>query len=168
MGHRPIGLRTNHYTIPGTGDPDGTIPSQTFTLDQLDVFLPELDYLALTLPLNSATRGIIGERELRLLRPSAVLLNPARGHLVDEAALLRALREQWFAGAALDTHFQYPLPPEHPLWSLPNAILTPHISGSNGSRHYLSRLWDLFAQNIERYLRDEPLLNELATKELSQ
>ena len=95
-------------------------------------FLPHLDYLILTMPLTLATRGIIGERELRMLPPTAVLLNPARGPLVEEAALLAALREGWIAGAALDAHYQYPLPPEHPLWSMPNVILTPHTSGSSG------------------------------------
>jgi phosphoglycerate dehydrogenase-like enzyme len=70
-----------------------------------------------------------------------------------------ALRESWIAGAALDTHFAYPLPPEHPLWKMPNVILTPHISGADHSRAYPARVADLFVQNVERYLADRPLLN---------
>jgi phosphoglycerate dehydrogenase-like enzyme len=130
-------------------------------------FLPHLDFLILTLPLTLATRGLIGERELRLMRPSAVLLNPARGPLVDEAALLAALREGWIAGAALDAHYCYPLPPEHPLWDMSNVILTPHISGSSAGREFLPRVWELFVENMARYLAGRPLLNELSAAELA-
>jgi phosphoglycerate dehydrogenase-like enzyme len=95
-----------------------------------------------------------------------VLLNPSRGRLVDEAALVRALQECWIAGAALDTHFHYPLPPDHALWTLPNVVLTPHISGSMGSRHFQSRLWALFADNLALYIEGKPLMNELAPDDL--
>ena len=70
------------------------------------------------MPLTSANEGIVGEPELRALRPTAYVLNPARGPLIQEQALLRALREGWIAGAALDTHYRYPMPPEHPLWKI--------------------------------------------------
>ena len=80
--------------------------------------------------------------------------------------MVRVLQERRIAGAALDVHYQYPLPADHPLWSLPNVVLTPHISGSDGSRHYLSRLWELFAENLERYVRGAPLLNELVPDDL--
>jgi phosphoglycerate dehydrogenase-like enzyme len=167
VDQRPIGPRPNRYVVPGTGDPQGVVPHRTFTTDRMADFLPPLDYLVLTTPLTSATRGMIGERELRMMRPTAVLLNPARGHLLDEQALLRALSENWIAGAALDTHFQYPLPPDHPLWGMPNVVLTPHISGSSAGREFLPRVWDLFAQNLERFLQGEPLLNELNQEELA-
>jgi phosphoglycerate dehydrogenase-like enzyme len=80
---------------------------------------------------------------------------------------VRALREGWIAGAALDTHYRYPMPPEHPLWGLPNVIFTPHISGSSLSPNFRSRLWDIFALNLGRYERGEPLLNELTAQQLS-
>ena len=166
MGRRPIGRRPNRFVVPGTGDPDGTLPQRTFLVEQMADFLPHLDYLVLSVPLTPATRDLLSERELRLMRPRAFLLNPSRGSLVNEAALLRALREKWIAGAALDAHYQYPLPPEHPLWALPNVILTPHISGSIASRHYLARLWELFAGNLERYLQGQPLMNELSAGDL--
>jgi len=105
--------------------------------------------------------------ELRAMRPTAYLLNPARGPLVQEHALLRALSEGWIAGAALDTHFQYPMPPEHPLWRLPNVIMTPHISGSSGSPFFLQRVWDIFVQNVERLRQNKPLLNLLTPKQLN-
>jgi phosphoglycerate dehydrogenase-like enzyme len=167
MDQQPIGPRPHRYAPPGTGDPDGKAPQRTFVTGELADFLPHLDYLILTMPLTAATRGIIGENELRLMKPTAHLLNPARGPLLVEEALLRALREGWIKGAALDTHFRYPLPAEHPLWDMPNVILTPHISGSSAGREFLPRVWDLFGQNLERFMRSEPLLNELSTAELT-
>jgi phosphoglycerate dehydrogenase-like enzyme len=94
------------------------------------------------------------------------VLNPSRGPLIQEAALLRALREGWIAGAALDTHYAYPLPSDHTLWRLPNVIMTPHISGSAESPHFLTRIWDIFLQNVERYRSGKPLLNELTAAQL--
>jgi phosphoglycerate dehydrogenase-like enzyme len=167
MDRAPIGPRFKRYAPAETGDPEGVLPHRKFTVDAMADFLPHLDYLILTMPLTQATRGIIGERELHMLRPSAVLLNPARGPLVDESALLAALREGWIAGAALDTHYRYPLPPEHPLWDMPNVILTPHISGSSAGREFLPRVWDLFAQNLARYLAGLPPLNELSAEDLA-
>ena len=119
------------------------------------------------MPLNQATAGLIGERELQALPRTAFLLNPARGPIVQEAALISALREGWIAGAALDTHYHYPLPPEHPLWRFPNVILTPHISGSNLSTHYNDRLWALVAENARRLAEGRPLLNEISVAELA-
>ena len=89
------------------------------------------------------------------------MLNPARGPLIQEQALLRALREGWIAGAALDTHYHYPMPPDHPLWRMPNVIMTPHISGSSGSPLFLQRVWDIFVQNVARLLQDNPLSKQL-------
>jgi len=155
------------YTVPGTGDPGGTLPDRVFGPGEELAFLAGLDFLVLALPLTKATEGRIGERELRGMRRSAYLLNPARGPLVQVDALLRALREGWIAGAALDTHYQYPMPPEHPLWKLPNVLMTPHIAGSSLSPRFQARLWDIFAINAERFARDEPLINELTPRQLA-
>jgi len=162
-GVRP---RQSTYTVPGTGDPEGVLPHKVFLAGQEMEFLAGLDFLVVGMPLTSATDGLIGERELRALPRTAFLLNPARGPIVKEAALLRALDEGWIAGAALDTHYKYPLPPEHPLWRRPNVILTPHISGSIRSPHFEERLWHLFAQNIDRFANGQELLNELTPAEL--
>ena len=164
---RPIGPRPNRYVVSGTGDPEGVAAHRTFTTEQMTQFLPHLDYLILATPMTANTRGMIGERELRQLPSTAVLLNPARGPLLVREDLMRALRENWIAGAALDTHFQYPLPPEDPLWEMPNVILTPHISGSSYGRTFLPRVWELFGENLERYLDGRPLLNELTAGELA-
>ena len=85
--------------VPGTGDPNGSLPDKVFGPEQALAFLGGIDYLALAMPLNPANTGRIGERELRAMKPTAYLLNPARGPLVNEAALLRALSEGWIAGA---------------------------------------------------------------------
>jgi len=161
----PVGPRRDSYTVPGTGDPDGVLPDRAFIVGQELSFLAGLDFLVLALPHTRLSNGVVGERELRALPPRAFLLNPSRGPIVQEQALLRALREGWIAGAALDTHFAYPLPPEHPLWGFPNVILTPHISGADHSRHFPGRIGDLFVQNVERYLAGRPLLNEVSAAE---
>ncbi len=158
--------RTGFYSIPGTGDDAGTLPDRRFIVGDEDGFLRDLDFLVLAMPQTAANTGIIGECELRLMKPTAFLLNPARGPLVQEAALIRALDERWIAGAALDTHHHYPMPPDHPLWRMPHVIMTPHISGSDKSPHFLDRVWDLAAQNIARLLAGEPLWNEIAAAEL--
>jgi len=160
--------RPQNYSVPGTGDPDGTLPDRVFQLAEKDEFLSGLDYLLLAMPLTAANRGIIGEHELRSLPDHAYVLNPARGPLIDEQSLLRALREQWIAGAALDTHYYYPMPADHPLWQFPNVIMTPHISGSSANTHFASRVWDIFVQNVRRFLARQPLLNELTREQLSE
>jgi phosphoglycerate dehydrogenase-like enzyme len=159
--------RHDVYTVPGTGDPDGVLPDRVFATGQEPQFLGGLDFLILALPLTKATEGLVGECELRALPRTAYLLNPARGPIVQEQALLRALREGWIAGAALDTHYKYPMPPDHPLWRLPNVIFTPHIAGSSLSPRFKQRLWDIFVTNVGRYARGEPLLNELTPAQLA-
>jgi phosphoglycerate dehydrogenase-like enzyme len=155
------------YTVPGTGDPEGKLPDRIYKAGEELEFLKELDFLILALPLTKVTEGMIGERELQALPRHAYLLNPARGPIIQEAALLRALREKWIAGAALDTHYHYPMPPDHPLWKFPNVIFTPHISGSSLSPNFKQRLWEIFTLNVEHFSRGEPLLNELSASQLA-
>src|SRR5205085_1540705 len=93
-----------------------------------DRLLAESDYVSLHAPATPETRGLIGERELRAMKPTAYLINTSRGSLVDEPALVRALTEGWIAGAALDVLTAEPPPPDHPLLGLDNAIVTPHAA----------------------------------------
>jgi phosphoglycerate dehydrogenase-like enzyme len=141
------------------------LPDRVFTAGQEMEFLSGLDFLILALPHTKQNTGMIGVRELQALPKTAYVLNPARGPIIQEEALLTALRQGRIAGAALDTHFAYPLPPEHPLWRFPNVILTPHISGADHSRHFPDRICDLFVRNVERLLNGQPLLNELTVQE---
>lgn len=158
--------RDNAYCVENSGDVEGTLPDRIFCMAEKFEFLRDLDFLILCTPHTAQTEGMVGGAELDALPERAYLLNPARGVLVQEGPLIVALRSNSIAGAAIDTHYQYPLPPEHPLWKMSNVILTPHISGSSQSPYFLNRIWDLFAQNVARLHAGEPLLNELSPREL--
>ncbi len=108
----------------------GQMPAgmELVTLDRL---VREADLISLHLPLTPATRGLVGERELRLMKPTALIVNTSRGPLINEAALTRALQERWIAGAALDVMEEEPLPANSPLRSLDNIVLTPHFGGQS-------------------------------------
>jgi phosphoglycerate dehydrogenase-like enzyme len=107
-------------------DPFLLIPPPGVELASLEEVLRSSDYLAINCLLNEQTRGMIGTREFRLMKPTACLVNTARGPIVDEAALLEALRENWIAGAGLDVFEKEPLPRDHPLLGMENVIITPH------------------------------------------
>lgn len=119
--------------------------------------LPEADFVVLAIPLTSETKGIINAEALRAMRPSAYLINIARGALVDETALLTALTEGWIAGAGIDAFVTEPLPADHPFWSVPNLFVTPHTSWN--SPHTRTRTVDLFLDNLHRYRTGQPLRN---------
>lgn len=158
-----FGPRPDRY---GSAWTDGAgSPDRGFEPADLAEFLAGLDVLVVTAPLTDETRGTFGARELALLPSHAVLLNPARAHIVDEAALLDALRSGRLAGAALDSHYREPMPPDDPFWTAPNTVVTPHVSGSTGSPHFTERLWELFALNLDRFRSGEPLLNEVADRD---
>jgi phosphoglycerate dehydrogenase-like enzyme len=125
--------------------------------DALDEALPRADHVCLTVPLTDATRHLMDARRLALMRPSAFLYNVSRGAVVDEAALVAALRAGRLAGAGLDVFEEEPLPKESPLWDLENVILTPHVAGV--TPRYYERAATLFADNLERFLAGHPLEN---------
>ncbi|AFY31735.1 D-2-hydroxyacid dehydrogenase [Calothrix sp. PCC 7507] len=126
-------------------------------VDEWRSLLPEVDYLVIATPLTPETTKLIDESVLRALRPSAYLINIARGAIVDEPALITALREGWIAGAGLDTVSTEPLPPDNPLWSFPNVFITPHCSAL--SPYLKERLTELFLDNLQRYQAGLPLRN---------
>ena len=123
----------------------------------LPELLAESDFVVLAVPLTPETRKLIGEAELRAMKETAVLINIARGPVVDEAALVRALKKGWIGGAGLDVFEQEPLTAESELWGMENVILTPHISG--GTTIYNERAAGIFCENLRRYLAGEPLMN---------
>ncbi|HEX5871037.1 MAG TPA: D-2-hydroxyacid dehydrogenase [Longimicrobium sp.] len=125
--------------------------------DALDRILPRSDYLVLAVPQTDETRAMIGARELALLPRGAVLVNVARGGVVDEAALIGALRGGGLRGAGLDVFASEPLPADSPLWGLPNVLVLPHVSGA--SHRFWRRQTDLITQNLRRYQAGESLLN---------
>ncbi|WP_193199171.1 D-2-hydroxyacid dehydrogenase [Nostoc sp. MG11] len=119
--------------------------------------LTEVDYLVVATPLTPETKALIDEAVLRLLPSHAYLINVGRGAVVDESALTKALTEGWIAGAGLDTVSIEPLPPESPLWSLPNLLITPHTSAISSALK--ERIAALFLDNLERYRVGQPLRN---------
>jgi phosphoglycerate dehydrogenase-like enzyme len=147
------------WCLPGTGDPAGDLPEHFYGLDELAVMLPECDYVLIALPLTAATRHLFGAQALRAMRSTAVLINIARGGVVDEPALIGALAAGTIRAAALDVFEQEPLPSTSPLWSMPNVLLSPHITGL--APGYDTRLMALFADNLRRYLGRQPLLNRV-------
>jgi phosphoglycerate dehydrogenase-like enzyme len=125
--------------------------------DQLDEFMRRSDFVVVTAPLTHETRGMIGEAQLRAMKPSAFVICFSRGGIIDDASLLRALNDGWIAGAGLDAHGVEPLPPGSPFWDAPNTIITPHNGAS--SFNAPDRTVKIFEENLERYLNGEPLLN---------
>jgi phosphoglycerate dehydrogenase-like enzyme len=102
--------------------------SANIKLVSLDQLLADSDFVSVHAALTPQNRGLIGERQLRKMKPTSYLINTARGALIDEAALVRALRENWIAGAAVDAYIVEPLPADHPLRTAPNLLLTPHLA----------------------------------------
>jgi phosphoglycerate dehydrogenase-like enzyme len=145
------------YRLPGTGDPEGTLPDEWFSSDQLPELLARSDVVVMCAPLTPQTRQMIGERELLTMKPSAHFINVGRGATVDEVALARALAEKRIAGAAVDVFAQEPPPANHPFYGLDNVILSPHVSGFIPS--YDDKCSGLFAENLRRYLEGAVLLN---------
>lgn len=131
--------------------------SRTVPVRRLAEILPLLDALILAVPLTAGTRGLIGAAELALLPPSALLVNVARGPVVDEPALVDALRAGRLGGAALDVLDTEPLPADSPLWSLPGTIITPHCADLTAGTE--ARILELLLSNISRYRAGQPLRN---------
>lgn len=155
FGMRVLAMR--RAATPATAADGG--PDESYGPDHLGAMLAACDYVVLSVPLTSATFHMIDEAAFGAMKPGAILVNVARGPVVDEAALIRALREGRLGGAALDVFEEEPLPADSPLWGMPNVIISPHVAGL--TPHYHQRIMGLFAQNLERYIAGEPLLNSV-------
>lgn len=147
------------YAEPGIGDPEGILPERLYPGEAIASMAKECDFLVILLPLTEQTRHIINEDVLLAMKPSAVLINVARGSVVDEAALISALAAGQIAGAALDVFEEEPLPSTSPLWNMDNVIISPHVSGNTSLYH--RKAVTLFIENLERYTNKRPLLNVL-------
>lgn len=150
VGMRVIGVRRD----PGRPAP-GVL--RVVAPDRFAEVAAEADYIAVTAALTPATKGMVSAEIIRGLKPTAWLINIARGPIVDEAALIEALTEHRIGGAALDVFETEPLPGSSPLWDLGNAILTPHVS--NSSPLVKDRSLALVVENVRRFRSGEPLLN---------
>lgn len=152
LGMRVLGIRENPEK--GLSGADAV-----YTTAQLDAVLPQSDYIVLCTPVTPATAGIINARRLASLKKDSYVINVGRGQLVDESALIEALRNGKIAGAALDVFATEPLPPDSPFWTLQNVLITPHTAAVT------DRLWErhyqLIRENLNRLLQGKPLLNEI-------
>lgn len=132
--------------------------------DAIDPLLAQADIVALVLNLSDATRHLIGGRELGLMKPSAVLVNLSRGEVIDQDALIAAMRRGRLAGAGLDVTTPEPLPPGHPLWDTPNVLITPHFTASLPDRS--ARSLEMIVENLRRYRAGEPMLNRITREDV--
>ncbi|MBI3637857.1 MAG: D-2-hydroxyacid dehydrogenase [Candidatus Rokubacteria bacterium] len=142
---RALGMRVTGVSRSGRAVPR---VDRVWRLRDLRRALADADFVVVVVPLTAETRGLIGEAELHALRPTAWLVNVARGAVVDERALTRALDERRLAGAVLDVFDTEPLPPAHPFWPRENVVVTPHIAGPD----YPDELTAVFNENLTRYL----------------
>ncbi len=150
--------RDSGYTPRGLGDPDGDLFTRLYPIQALKSMLKECDFVVVALPLYAATRSLINAEAFSAFKPTAFLIDFSRGGIVDHAALVSAIQDKKLAGAALDVFPEEPLTPTSPLWRLPNVIITPHIGGV--SPHYMERAAEMFAENLARYVGDQPLYNQ--------
>lgn len=132
---------------------------ELYPRSELARMLSASDFVVIAAPITPETMRMIGEAELRIMKPTAYLINIARGQIVDESALVKALKEGWIAGAGLDAFEIEPLPGDSELWKLPNVILTSHMANATDTRS--RRVVGLFCDNLRRYLAGEPLLNTI-------
>jgi phosphoglycerate dehydrogenase-like enzyme len=145
------------WNPPGVGDPDGSIPSRWFGPEEREALLRESDFVTVTLPMTPLTQHFIGAREIAAMRPNAYIVNIGRGEVIDQNALIAALREKRIGGAGLDVFAREPLEDDSPLWDLENVMLTPHMSGA--FKDYNTACCELFAANLARYREAKPLFN---------
>jgi len=136
----------------------GSVPNvqRVFPSSQLDDLLSQSDYVVLAVPVTPSTQGLLGSEQIARMKSGACLINVGRGPLIDEAALVKALRQHAIGGGALDVFEKEPLPANSPLWDLENLLITPHTAGMTEKlweRHYT-----LFSENLRRYQSGEPLL----------
>jgi len=150
MGTKVIALR-----LQSTGDPS---VDRLYPAEEILSFMAESDYVVITLPLTPDTHHLIGEKELRAMKQNACLINIARGKIVDERALIDALKAGRIAGAGLDVFESEPLPAASELWGLPNVIVSPHMAAL--SPYYMDRAIAVFCENLARFARGDRMLYE--------
>jgi phosphoglycerate dehydrogenase-like enzyme len=155
----PMHPEDTGYIPESQGDPSGDLVRRLYPPQAIRSMFKECDFVVITVPLTSETRKLIKAEELAALKSNAFLIDISRGGIIDQTDLMNALKDNRIAGAALDVFAEEPLPSDHPLWKLPNVIITPHISGI--TPYYDQRALALFSDNLQRYLEGLPLHNQL-------
>jgi phosphoglycerate dehydrogenase-like enzyme len=147
------------WSLPGMGDPEGSIPSQWFTpAERLDL-VSLSDYILLAPPLTAETRHFLGRREFAAARPAAYLINVARGEVIDQDALIEAVKNRQLSGCCLDVTTPEPLNSGSPLWEMENATLTFHTSAARPIESFYNLACELFAENLNRFVSGRELFN---------
>jgi phosphoglycerate dehydrogenase-like enzyme len=157
---KAFGMRT--LGINRRGASDSPHVDETHAPDRLHDLLARADAVVVTLPLTTETLGMLDEQALGHLKPDAILVNAGRGAVIDEPALVRALRAHRLRGAALEVFATEPLPTDSPLWDLPNVLISPHTAAL--STHENERIVELFCENLRRYIAGEQLLSRVDTR----
>lgn len=147
------------YLDEETGDPSGEIPARIYPGQAVATMARDCDFLVVTVPLTGGTRHLIDAPVFEAMKETAFIINIARGSVIDEPAMIEALQSHSIAGAALDVFVEEPLPPNNPLWTLPNVIISPHVAGNTPD--YYDRAVKVFVENLKRYLERKPLINAL-------
>jgi phosphoglycerate dehydrogenase-like enzyme len=147
------------WVRPGVGDPEGAIPSRWYGPEQRAELLAASDYVVVSLPLTPDTRHFLGRREFDAVKRGAYLVNVGRGPIIDQDAMIEALKDGRLSGAGLDVTDPEPLNPESELWEMENVILTPHSSGAR--KTYYDVGCELFAENLRRFLEGRELINQI-------
>jgi phosphoglycerate dehydrogenase-like enzyme len=141
----------------GEGDPEGVIPERIYPSEALATMASDSDFLVVTPPLTDKTRHMVNADVFKAMKETSVVINIGRGAVIDEQAMITALKEGQIAGAGLDVFEEEPLPEDSPLWQMENVLISPHISGNSAS--YNEKATRLFVANLERYLQKKPLYN---------
>ena len=157
LKRNPDDHRDTGWNPAGVGDPEGKIPARWYGPDGCKEVLRASDFITVTLPATPATSRFIGPEAIAVMRPHAYIVNIGRGDVIDQNALIAALREKKIGGAGLDVFEREPLESESALWDLDNTILTPHMAGS--FKGYNSACCELFAENLGRFVAGNPLMN---------
>ena len=159
MGMRVLGTKRTTKGV----DPESVNVDKLYPQENFHMMLSEADFVVIIVPLNDETRGMMGRQEIAAMKKGSVLINIARGAIVDEPALIEALQSGHLAGLAADVFSREPLPPESPLWDMPNVIISPHSASTADTEN--AKLTEIFLDNLERFLAGKPMRN-LLNKEL--
>lgn len=152
-----LGMKIHALRRRPTLSDDDPIVEESFSIAQRAEMVAGVDYLLAAAPLTPESRGLIGEAELRAMKPTSVIMNVGRGPVIVESALIKALQEGWIRGAGLDVFDVEPLPSGHPFWTMENVLLSPHCADHTAT--WTDEALQFFLENVRRYTHGEPLLN---------
>ena len=157
---RKLGLKV--IAVNRSGEPH-KLAERTVKVGKLKTVLPKADFVFLTPPVTAATRGMIGRAELAAMKAGSSIANFGRGALIDEPALIAALKSGHLSGAFLDVFAQEPLPADSPIWDTPNLFVSPHVLADDAD-NYMPRNYDLFLRNAKRFMAGRSLMNQIDPK----